>query len=197
MAWALVEAGLKRLGKPPSLAEAAERLREGKKVELAVGEVVEYIRRIRDVAHELRLLFKHIAENAERYASSKQEAEAIRKAFKVTEAAEELAEATYDEFKKLGGAMLADKAVAFFESLTRGTSWSRVVMNAARKEGAYGALVRAPATAAKEYGAGWKEGESEGDVVRWEELLTRITHWLAKRGVDNVVLRRGRKAEIY
>ncbi|MEM4754819.1 MAG: hypothetical protein QW686_09260, partial [Pyrobaculum sp.] len=142
--WALVEAGLKRLGKPPSLAEAAERLAKGERVELDVNEVVEYIRRIRDVAHQLRLLFKHIAENAEKYAESPEEAEAIRKAFTVTEAAEELAEATSKEFRKLSGATLADKAVAFFESLARGTSWSRVVLNAMEKEKMYEALILAP-----------------------------------------------------
>ncbi|AFA40186.1 PaRep2b protein [Pyrobaculum oguniense TE7] len=199
---ALVEAGLKRLGKPPSLEEAAERLRRGE--EVPINEVVEYIRRTRDVAYELRLLFEHIAENAERYASSKQEAEAIRKAFTVTEAAEELAKATRREFDKLGGATLADKAVAFFESLARGTAWSRVVMNAMEKEKTYEALVWVPTTAARKYGAGWRakggaaeggvENEAEDAVKKWLKLLARIAYWLSGRGMGNVVLRRGEEA---
>ncbi|MEM1636383.1 PaRep2b protein [Pyrobaculum sp.] len=186
---ALVEAGLKRLGKPPSLEEEVERLRRGE--EVPINEVVEYIRRTRDVAHELRLLFEHIAENAERYAESPEEAEAIRKAFTITEAAEGLAEATYDEFKKLSGATLADKAVAFFESLARGTSWSRVVLNAMEKEKMYEALILAPATAAVRYGAGRRAGEAaEGGVERLEDLVARIAYELSKSEVGNVVLKR-------
>ncbi|AFA40822.1 PaRep2b protein [Pyrobaculum oguniense TE7] len=190
---ALVEAGLKRLGKPPSLAEAAERLARGE--EAPINEVVEYIRRTRDAAHQLRLLFKHIAENAERYAESPEEAKAIRKAFTITEAAEGLAEATYDEFKKLSGATLADKAVAFFESLARGTSWSRVVLNAMEKEKMYEALILAPATAAVRYGAGRRAGEAaEGGVERLEDLIARIAYELSKSEVGNIVLRRGEEA---
>ncbi|AFA38660.1 PaRep2b protein [Pyrobaculum oguniense TE7] len=188
---ALVEAGLKRLGKPPSLAEAAERLAKGERVELDVNEVVEYIKRIRDVAYQLRLLFRHIAENAERYARNKREAEAMKRAFTVTEAAEELAEAASKEFRKLGDATLADKAVAFFESLALGTAWSRVVLNAMEKGKAYEALVWAPTTAAGKYGVGREA------VDMWEGLLTRAAVWLAGRGVDKAEFRRkGSQVEI-
>ncbi|WP_333639005.1 PaRep2b protein [Pyrobaculum aerophilum] len=189
--WAVFEAGLKMLGKPPSLEEAAERLKEGKKVELDVREIAEYMRRIRDTAHELRLLFEYIAENAEKLATNPQEAEAMKREFRVTEAAEGLAEATKNEFDQLGDATLADKAVAFFESLARGTSWSRVVMNAMEKGKTYRALVLAPATAAKEYRA----GRGAADV--WENLLMRAAVWLAGRGVDKAEFRRkGNQVEI-
>ena len=184
VAWALVEAGLKRLGEPPSLEKAAKKLKEGKKVELDVREIAEYMRRIRDTAHDLRLLFEYIAENAEKLATNPQEAEAMKREFRVTEAAEELAEATKNEFNQLGDATLADKAVAFFESLARGTTWSRVVLNAAKEGKTFSALIWTPRTAAGKYGTG------RGTEDVWERILTRAAVWLAGRGVERAEFRR-------
>ena len=160
--WALLEASLRELSGVadkalPALREAAERLARGEAAVVPAKDIAELEQRARDVAHRLRLSLEEMAKYAEELAGGdvqraeivRKEAEALRRAFAVTYLAEELAEANAGELSGLGGATLADKLVAFFESLTRGTAWSRVVLNAAERGEAYRALILAPETAYK------------------------------------------------
>ncbi|MEM3836071.1 PaRep2b protein [Pyrobaculum sp.] len=214
VAWALLEAGLKELGdardKASALREAAKKLSRGEEAEIPAKELSGFVEKARDAVRRLELLFKQIAENAE-----KRGEEEVRRAFSVTEAAEDLAAASKADLGGLGDATLADKVVAFFEGLAEGATWSRVVLNALERGEAYGALIRAPKTAYNKYGAGGREkkgakGEEEqahstassehgagkeragGDAERWETLLARLAYWLGERGVEKAVARRGR-----
>ncbi|MCX8138017.1 MAG: hypothetical protein N3D83_13470, partial [Pyrobaculum aerophilum] len=198
VAWALLEAGLRELGDVrdkalSALKEAEEKLAKGKEAEkpveevpeaeIPVKELAEFTRRARDVAHRLELLFEDIVKRAERYGD-----EEMRRAFAVTELAGELAEASSTDFGELGEATLADKVIAFFESLAEGTTWSRVVLNAAERGEAYGALIRAPITAYVKYGAGRER--VKGEEERLGAVISRLAYWLAERGVYNAVVRR-------
>ncbi|MEM0484029.1 MAG: PaRep2b protein, partial [Pyrobaculum sp.] len=188
VAWALLEAGLRELGDVrdkalSALKEAEEKLSRGEEAEIPAKELSEFVRRARDVAHRLELLFEQIAENAEKRGD-----EEMRRAFAVTELAGELAGATTKELRGLGGATLADKVVAFFESLLEGTAWSRVVINALERGEAYGAFIRTPKTASDKYGAGRER--AEGEEERLGAVISRLAYWLAERGVDKAVVRR-------
>ncbi|MEM4438942.1 MAG: PaRep2b protein [Pyrobaculum sp.] len=184
----LLEAGLRELGDVrdkalSALREAAEKLSRGEEAEIPAKELAEFVRKVYDIAHRLELLFEHIAENAEKRGD-----EEMRKAFTVTELTKELAEASKADFGELGGATIADKVVAFFESLAEGTTWSRVVLNAAERGETYGALIRAPRSALDQYGAGRER--AKGEEERLSAVITRLAFWLAERGVDKAVVRR-------
>ncbi|MEM0484191.1 MAG: hypothetical protein QW434_05780, partial [Pyrobaculum sp.] len=188
VAWALLEAGLRELGDVrdkalSALREAEEKLSRGEEAEIPAKELAEFVRKVYDIAHRLELLFEHIAENAEKRGD-----EEMRRAFAVTELAGELAEASKADFGELGGATLADKVVAFFESLAEGTAWSRVVINAAERGEAYGALIRTLRSALDQYGAGREK--AKGEEGRLSAVITRLAFWLAERGVDKAVVRR-------
>ena len=208
VAWALLEAGLRELGEGAgalsALREAAERLARGEEAVVPVKDVAEFEQRARDVAHRLRLLLEEIAKYAEELEGKakepaggdaqkaetvRREAGALKKAFAVTELAKRLARADTDEFGELGKATFADKAVAFFESLARGTAWSRIVLNAAERGEAYRALILAPKSAYDEYGAG-REGRR-----MWIEFLERLAYRLADRSVEEFEVRVEREAE--
>ena len=188
IAWALQEAGLKELGKAAEkaleeLENSVKKLSRGEAVAVCAKDIAELKTRIREIAHKLRLLFKEIVNNAEKYAESKEEAEAIKKAFTVTKLAEKLAEANSKEFYKLWEVTLADKVVAFFESLARGTAWSRVVLNAAERGKAYEPLVYTPARAYDRYKAGTE------DWGTWGKLLTRLARVLVEEGIKEFTVK--------
>ena len=173
VAWALLAAGLKELGESAErahkeLESAAEKLSRGEEATVRAKDVAEPAKKAREIAHKLRQLLEKIDENA----GSGQEA------FTVTETAEKLARAVKARFGELGEATLADKLMAFFESLAEGTTWSRVVLNAVEVGEAYGPLVYTPARAYDKYKAG-----AEGWGT-WDELLTRLARALAERGVE-------------
>ncbi|MEM0484879.1 MAG: PaRep2b protein [Pyrobaculum sp.] len=189
VAWALLEAGLKELGGVVKNAAEAHRravegLVRGEEVELPAGDIAAFVEKTRDVAHRLGLLFERIAEKAEKYGS----AEAVERAFTVTELAGKLAEASTADLGKLGEATLADKVVAFFESLAEGATWSRVVLNALERGEAYGALIRTPRGASDKYGAGSGGEYAEGG--RLGALVSRLAHWLAELGIGKATARR-------
>ncbi len=195
VAWVLLEAGLRELGDVrdkalSALREAEEKLSRGEEVEMSTKELSEFVRRARDVAHRLELLFEDLVKNVEKHSEKE-----MRKALAVTELAGELAEASKADFGELGGATLADKVVAFFESLAEGTAWSRVVINAAERGEAYGALIRTPRGALDKYGAGREK--AKGEEGRLGAVISRLAYWLAERGVDKAVVRReGDKVEV-
>ncbi|AAL63568.1 paREP2b [Pyrobaculum aerophilum str. IM2] len=189
VAWALLEAGLKELSGVKdkalsTLKEAMDKLSKEGETEISAKEISEFVKRAHDIAHHLELLFEQITENAEKYGK----AEEIRRAFTVTGVAEELAEAPKTDFDRLGDATLADKVIAFFESLAEGTSWSRVVLNAMERGEAYVALIRTPRSATVKYGVK-AEGGARDRAKRLGTLIARLAHWLAERGVDKAVIR--------
>ncbi len=189
VAWALLEAGLRELSGVKDMAllalrEAVEKLTNGGEVEMSTKELAEFTQRARDIAHRLVLLFEDVVKKAERYGK-----EEVRRAFTVTELAKKLAGASKADFGKLGEATLADKVVAFFESLAEGTTWSRVVLNALERGEAYGALIRAPSTVLKLYSAGKKE-KAKDEEERLAVLISRLAHQLAERSVNKAVMGR-------
>ncbi|MEM0276145.1 PaRep2b protein [Pyrobaculum sp.] len=165
--------------------KAVDELLRTEKAEISAGKIGEFEEFVRHIAYDFETFSDMVVRNAEEIAGG-DNAQALRNTFAVSELADELAEATVDEFHKLGRATPADKALAFFKGLAEGAAWSRVVLKAVERGEAYRALALAPRTALDNYGA----GVEADDKKAWREMVVRTADWLRKIGVEKFALRR-------
>ena len=188
--WAVFEAYLKEVGRRAEetlqeVEKAVEELLRAGVAEVSAGRIAEFEEFTRRVAYDFEAFCDVVVRNAEEIAG-RENAQALRNVFAITDLADELAEATTKEFRMLGSATPADKVKAFFKGLAEGSSWSHVVMNAVKVGEAYRALALAPITAHNYYGSGVEADEKKG----WREIVARTAEWLHKMGIERFALRR-------